>query len=32
MDPFALYLVKWFVARVYEEMDGPLDDSIPAMP
>ena len=29
---FALYLVDWFVRRVYQELDGPLDDSIPAIP
>jgi hypothetical protein len=26
---FAVYLVDWFVKRVYAEADGPLDDSIP---
>jgi glyoxylase-like metal-dependent hydrolase (beta-lactamase superfamily II) len=26
---FDVYLVDWFVKRVYEEADGPLDDSIP---
>jgi cyclase len=32
-DPaFALYLVDWFVRRVYQELAGPLDDSIPALP
>ena len=29
---FELYLVDWFVRRVYEELAGPLDDSIPAVP
>ncbi len=29
---FKLYLVDWFVQRVYEEADGRLDDRIPAMP
>ena len=30
-DPaFALYLVEWFVKRVYEEADGPLTDDIPS--
>ena len=29
---FAVYLVDWFVRRVYAEADGPLDDSIPAGP
>ena len=28
-DAFGLYLVDWFVKRVYKEADGPLDDSIP---
>lgn len=27
---FGLYLVDWFVKRVYQEADGPLDDSIPS--
>ena len=31
-DPFALYLVDWFVRRVYQEADGTLDDSIPRIP
>ncbi len=32
-DPaFAVYLVDWFVRRVYQELAGPLDDSIPAAP
>jgi glyoxylase-like metal-dependent hydrolase (beta-lactamase superfamily II) len=26
---FAVYLVEWFVKRVYAEADGPLDDRIP---
>jgi glyoxylase-like metal-dependent hydrolase (beta-lactamase superfamily II) len=29
---FALYLVDWFVRRVYQEVDGTLDDSIPRLP
>ncbi len=29
---FALYLVEWFVKRVYQEADGRLDDTIPAVP
>lgn len=29
---FGLYLVEWFVKRVYQEADGRLDDSIPATP
>jgi cyclase len=29
---FAVYLVDWFVRRVYAEADGPLDDSIPSGP
>lgn len=31
-DAFALYLVGWFVKRVYQELDGTLDDSIPRTP
>jgi hypothetical protein len=31
-DAFALYLVDWFVRRVYQELDGTLDDSIPRIP
>ena len=31
-DPFALYLVTWVVPRIYQEIDGTLDDSIPAAP
>ncbi len=31
-DAFALYLVEWFVKRVYQEIDGTLDDSIPSAP
>ena len=27
---FALYLVEWFVKRVYQEADGPLPDDIPS--
>lgn len=27
---FALYLVEWFVKRVYQEADGPLTDEIPS--
>ena len=29
---FGVYLVSWFISRVYAEADGPLDDSIPASP
>lgn len=29
---FALYMVEWFLKRLYQEFDGPLDDSIPASP
>ncbi|HXS82394.1 MAG TPA: MBL fold metallo-hydrolase, partial [Methylomirabilota bacterium] len=29
---FAVYLVDWFVRRVYAEADGPLTDSIPSSP
>jgi glyoxylase-like metal-dependent hydrolase (beta-lactamase superfamily II) len=31
-ETFALYLVDWFVRRVFQEADGTLDDSIPAIP
>jgi cyclase len=31
-DAFALYLVDWFVRRVYEEIDGTLNDAIPRLP
>ena len=31
-EMFNLYLVDWFVQRVYDEADGRLDDAIPAMP
>lgn len=31
-DAFALYLVKWFTQRLFQEAAGPLDDSIPSMP
>lgn len=31
-DSFAPYLVHWFVRRVYQELDGTLDDSIPKTP
>ncbi|MFN0152273.1 MAG: MBL fold metallo-hydrolase [bacterium] len=31
-DAFAIYLVDWFVRRVYQEADGPLDGSIPSAP
>lgn len=31
-DAFSLYLVDWFVRRLYEEAEGPLDDSIPSTP
>jgi hypothetical protein len=27
-----LYLVDWFVSRVYDEADGRLDDRIPTRP
>jgi glyoxylase-like metal-dependent hydrolase (beta-lactamase superfamily II) len=29
---FAIYLVDWFIRRVYAEADAPLDDSIPSSP
>src|SRR5262245_58416924 len=29
---FAVYLVDWFVRRVYAEADAPLNDSIPSRP
>ncbi len=31
-ESFALYLVDWYVRRVYQELDGTLDDSIPRLP
>ena len=31
-DAFALYLVEWYVRRVYQELDGTLDDTIPRIP
>jgi glyoxylase-like metal-dependent hydrolase (beta-lactamase superfamily II) len=31
-ESFALYLVDWFVRRVYQELDGTLDDTIPRLP
>jgi glyoxylase-like metal-dependent hydrolase (beta-lactamase superfamily II) len=31
-EAFALYLVDWFVRRLYEEIDGMLTDSIPRLP
>lgn len=31
-ESFALYLVDWFVRRMYQELDGTLDDSIPRIP
>ena len=31
-EPFALYLVTWVVPRIFQEIDGTLDDSIPAAP
>lgn len=31
-ESFAPYLVHWFVRRVYQEIDGTLDDSIPKAP
>ena len=31
-EAFALYLVDWFVRRLYLELDGPLSDSIPRAP
>lgn len=31
-ESFAPYLVHWFVRRVYQELDGTLDDSIPRTP
>lgn len=29
---FPLYLVEWFLRRVFQEADGPLPDTIPAIP
>ena len=31
-ESFAVYLVDWFVRRVYQEIDGTLNDSIPRAP
>ena len=31
-DPFELYLVDWFLHRVYEELAGPLSDEIAPIP
>jgi glyoxylase-like metal-dependent hydrolase (beta-lactamase superfamily II) len=31
-ESFAVYLVEWFVRRLYDELDAPLDDSIPSAP
>ena len=31
-ESFNVYLVDWFVSRVYEEADGRLDDRIPTRP
>jgi glyoxylase-like metal-dependent hydrolase (beta-lactamase superfamily II) len=31
-DAFSLYLVDWFIRRVYQELDGTLDDSILRIP
>lgn len=31
-ETFALYLVDWYVRRVYDELRGTLTDSIPRMP
>ena len=31
-EAFALYLVDWFVRRVFQEAEGTLDDSIPNAP
>ncbi len=31
-DAFAVYLVDWFVQRVYQEIEGTLNDSIPRTP
>lgn len=30
--PFQTYLVDWVVPRIYQEIDGTLDDSIPRVP
>ena len=29
---FRIQLVDWFLHRVYEELDGPLDNAIAAIP
>jgi glyoxylase-like metal-dependent hydrolase (beta-lactamase superfamily II) len=31
-DQFKIYLVDWYMHRVYEELDGPLTDAIAAIP
>lgn len=31
-DPFEVYLVDWYLHRVYEELAGPLSDDIGAIP
>ena len=31
-EPFQTYLVDWVVPRIYQEIDGTLDDSIPKSP
>jgi hypothetical protein len=32
MESFRVYLVDWYLHRVYEELDGPLSDAIGAIP
>lgn len=31
-DQFRIYLVDWYLHRVYDELDGPLSDAIAAVP
>jgi len=31
-DQFRIYLVDWYLHRVYDELDGPLSDAIAAIP
>ena len=31
-DQFKIYLVDWYLHRVYDELDGPLTDAIAPIP
>jgi hypothetical protein len=31
-DQFRIYLVDWYMHRVYDELNGPLGDAIAAIP